>query len=233
MKKVMILAAFLSMPLIATAKVSTRVCLADGNTPLELADPNVPFVYRDITVGTKYTVIVSSDTGGHWGQDGGGLYIRTSDISCGVLSGRDYDETTSDWEGSRFEAAGSGARVYAWADQDVTGFDLYGHSSAVPGDWFIIDYKALKVGQCSVEFWDYNISWDWPICCHRFSHVLTQDFDNNTKVDLADLAIFASQWLAKGCMDRNWCEASDLDRDGTINLDDFALFAEYWLERTQ
>ena len=233
MKKAMILAAFLSMPLIAAGEISTRVCLADGNTPLELADPNVPFVYRDIMVGTKLTIIVSSDTGGHWGQDGGGLYVPASDISCGVLSGRDYNDTTDDWAGSRFNAAGKEARVCSWEDKDVIGFDLYGHSSATRGDWFIIDYEALKIGQCRVEFWDYNISWDWPICCHQFSHVPTRDFDDSTKVDFADFAIFASQWLEAGCVDPNWCEGNDLDTDGTVDSNDLALFAEYWLERTQ
>jgi len=233
MNKAMILAAFLSMPLIATAKVTTRVCLADGNTPLELADPNVPYVYRDIMVGTKLTIIVSSDTSGSWGQDGSGLYIRTSDIGYGVLSGRDYNDTTHDWAGSRFEAAGSKARVNNWTDPEVTGFDLYGHSSAIPGDWFIIDYTALEVGSCTVQFWDYNISWDQPICCHQFSHVPTRDFDSSTKVDFADLAIFASQWLEGGCMNPDWCNTSDLDHDGTVDSNDFALFAEYWLDRTQ
>jgi len=232
MAKLCLLIAVLGLTSTAIGAVSTRVCRADGCTLLELADPNVLFVYRDIMVGTKLTIIVSSDTGGFWGQDGGGLYVPTSDISYGILSGRDYNGI-DDWEGSHLEKAGSGALVCAWADQDVNGFDLYGHISAEAGDWFIIDYTALEIGECRVEFWDYNISWDQPICCHWFRHVPTRDFDNSARVELVDLAVFASWWLEAGCIDPDWCDASDLNADGIVDSHDFALFAEYWLETTQ
>ena len=52
----------------ASGELSTRVCLADVNTPLELADPKVPFIYRDIMVGTKLTIIVDSNAYGELGQ---------------------------------------------------------------------------------------------------------------------------------------------------------------------
>ena len=56
----------------AHAEVFTRVCLADGNTPLELADPCIPFVYRPIMVGTRLTIIIDSNA--EWLLGGGELY---------------------------------------------------------------------------------------------------------------------------------------------------------------
>ena len=95
---------FLCVASIATGEVSTTVHLADGNTPLELADPNVPFVYRDIMVGTKLTIVVSSDTAeSPWS---GKLQIAGTDWDYGAISARDYNDVTLDWEGSHLEAAG-------------------------------------------------------------------------------------------------------------------------------
>ena len=153
MKTLTILALFLGMASTAMGEVSTRVCLADSNTPLELADPNIPFVYRDIMVGTELTIIVDSNIAEHWD---GGLFIAGTDRDYGVLSARDYNDTTLDWEGSRFEAAGNGACVYDWQDEIRSGFDLYGHKSAVAGDWFIIEYTATSIGSCNVGFYDYG-----------------------------------------------------------------------------
>ena len=83
----------------AHAEVFTRVCLADGNTPLGLADPCIPFVYRPIMAGTHLTIIVSSDISeDYWG---GGLYISDPYRDYGVLT-----------EGSSLEAAGPGAFVW-------------------------------------------------------------------------------------------------------------------------
>ena len=64
MKNLVIVILTLVFSSIAAGEVSTRVCLSDANTPLELADPNIPFVYRDIMVGTKLTIIVDSNIAG-------------------------------------------------------------------------------------------------------------------------------------------------------------------------
>jgi len=232
MKKLTILALFLGMTSVAMGEVSTRVCLADSNTPLELADPNIPFVYRDIMVGTKLTIIVDSNTAGYWG---GGLFIVGTDMDYGVLSGRDYNDITLDWEGSRFEAADDGALVYDWEDDMRSGFDLYGHSRAVEGDWFIIDYTATSVGSCNVGFYDYGEFdlMDFHIYDMVFSHVRTRDFNNDAKVDFTDFAVLASHWQEMGCSDPNWCEGTDLDIDGNVDCNDLILFIDYWLERTE
>jgi len=224
---VVLLLAFSS---IAAGEVSTRVCLADANTPLELADPNVPFVYRDIMVGTKLTIIVDSNIAESWD---GGLYIAITDSNYGVLSARDYNDTTLDWEGSRFEAAGDKAMVQDVQDVVNSGFDLYSYNSAVAGDWFVLDYTATNIGVCKVDFYDYYLSWDYPIYFHVFSHVRTRDFNQDTKVDFADLALLALYWLETGCSGPDWCAGTDLNADGTVDRDDLMFFADYWLERTE
>jgi hypothetical protein len=182
-------------------------------------------------VGTKLTIIVSSDVGGNWGSD---LTIEGDYRNYGLLSGRDYNDLTGDYEGSRFEAAGYLARVWEWVGSaDIQGFNLDGHTSAVPGDWFIIDYTATAVGECRVGFYDRSINWDEPAYYHVFFHVSTRDFNKNTKVDFSDFAVFASHWQETGCNDPNWCEGADLDTDGNVDIDDLMLFSDYWLEKTE
>ena len=232
MKKLTILALFLGMTAMAMGKVSTSVCLADANTPLELADPNIPFVYRDIMVGTKLTIIVDSNIAGFWE---GGLFISGTDRDYGVLSGRDYNDITLDWEGSRFEAAGDGALIFDRLDVIQSGFDFYGHRSAVASDWFIIDYTATSVGYCNVSFYDYTRPGGiyFPVYDMVFSHVPTRDFNNDAKVNFADFAVLASHWQETGCSDPNWCEGTDLSADGNVDCNDLILFKDYWLERTE
>jgi len=214
----------------ARADVTTRVCLADGNTPLELADANVPWVYRDVMVATHLTIIVSSDANG---QRDSGLFIAGADRDYGVLSGRDYNETTSDWEGSRLPAASDGARVYDWQDDFISGFDLYGHRDAVAGDWFIIDYNAVAVGDCNVGFYDYNESMDFPIYDMLFHHVPTRDFSGDGTVNFVDFSVLGLNWHETDCNEPNDCSITDIDGDGIVDERDVVLFAGYWLERTE
>ncbi len=232
MKTLTILALFLGMASTAMGEVSTKVCLADSNTPLELADPNIPFVYQDIMVGTKLTIIVDSNIACYWD---GGLFITGIDRNYGVLTARDYNDTTLDWEGSRFEAAGDRACVYDWQDDIRSGFDLYGHKSAVAGDWFIIEYTATSVGSCNVGFYDYGVpgGMDFPVYDLAFLHVRTRDFNNDAKVDFDDFAVLASHWQETGCSDPDWCEGTDLDTDSNVDCNDLTLFVDYWLKRTE
>lgn len=233
MKRVLPFMLILATATVSRGEVSTRVCLADGNTPLEPINSTPTLIeYPDIMVGTKLTIIVSSDTAGQWD---GGLYISDPHRDYGVLSGRDYNNTNWDWEGSHFEAAGKGALVFDCQDDIRSGFDLYGHRTAVPGDWFIIDYTATKVGECKVGFYDYGGPGgvDEPVYYLVFSHVPTCDFDSSTKVDLADFGIFASFWQGTNCNEPDWCEGTDLNNSGNVDFDDLMLFADYWLEETQ
>jgi len=222
MKKLMILLVlFFGMASVAVGDISTRVCEADGNTP---------FDDRDIMVGTRLTIIVSSDTSEQWS---GGLFIAGTYRNYGLLSARDYNSTTFDWAGSRFPAAGPDARVYDWADSGKTGFQLLGDIEAVAGDWYIIDYNATDIGDCNVGFYDADVSWDDPIYSIPFYHVRTRDFNTDTRVDLTDFAILGSHWHQTDCNDPNWCEGTDLDTDSNVDANDLMLFVDYWLETTQ
>jgi len=232
MKTLTILALFLGMTSMAMGEVSARVCLADSNTPLELADPNIPFVYQDIMVGTKLTIIVDSNDAEQWD---GGLFIAGADRDYAVLSGRDYNDMTLDWEGSCFDAAGERACVYDWEDGVRIGFDLHGRRNTAVGDWFIIDYTATSVGRCNVGFYNYSGpgGMDFPVYDLVFSHVPTRDFNNDSRVDFADFVVLASHWQETGCSDPNWCEGADLNADGNVDCNDLMLFVDYWLESTE
>jgi hypothetical protein len=182
-------------------------------------------------VGTKLTIIVDSNVAEYWS---GSLIIADANRDYGVLYGRDYNEVTMDWEGSRFPAAGEAARVWDWEEPGIDGLDLYTDSTGIEaGDWFIIDYTAIQEGSCDVGFYDHSKSWFEPVYHLKFSHVRTRDFNSDTKVDFTDFSVFASYWQTMGCNDPNWCEGTDLDIDGDVDCDDLMMFAVYWLERTE
>ena len=234
MKRLILLVLFLGMASVAAGEVSVRVCLADGNTPLPPVDYNFPYIiYPDIMVGTKLTIIVDSNIAEYWS---GALAVADANMDYGLLSARDYNDITHDWEGSRFPAAGVEAKVWEWVqtDPDIDGFFLYTGSTGIEAnDWFIIDYTATNVGDCNVGFYDHRVSWFDPIYYLMFSHVRTRDFNNDTKVDFADFAMLASYWQENNCSDLNNCEGTDLDIDGDVDPNDLRLFVEYWLEKTE
>jgi hypothetical protein len=243
MKRLTMLALLLGFSSISMGEVSTTVYLADGNTPLEWADPNVPFVYRDIMVGTKLTIVVSSDANGSWS---GRLRIAAADRDYGAISARDYNDVTLEWEGSHLEAAGLWAKVTRTANYLATSFSLLSDSNSVPGDWFVIDYTATDVGNCRVGFYEFVVE-PCPECgpfnpppasdvlVHElvFSHVPTRDFVGDTKVDFIDFAVLTAFMGVTNCADLNWCEGTDLDTDGDVDRDDLMLFTDYWLESTE
>jgi hypothetical protein len=169
MKKALCFILILVIAPAAYATVSTRVCRADGNTLLELADPGVPFVYRPIMAGTHLTIIVSSDTSDYVDDS---LYILDANQDYGRLYGRGpYNEDTGDWEGSHLPAAGEMAAVMYFQgnlevdgqEYDARGFEFFSDpDAAIPGDWFIVDYNAISAGPCAVAFYDSSIDWLRP-----------------------------------------------------------------------
>ena len=218
MKKLLVLILTLGIVPITAAQVALKVCEADGVTP---------FDGHDIMVGTKLTLIVCSDANDYWS---GGLFIRGQDRALATLSARDSDPNTRDCTNSHYEAAGNMAKVTAWRDSDIWGFDLYGSDiNAVAGDWFIIDYNAVGVGDPNVGFYDYSISWNDPNSLVTFHHDPTRDFNDDEVVDTLDVAVLGSYWLTEGCSDLNWCDKTDINTDGYVDTVDFALFQKYWL----
>ncbi len=217
MKRLAILALFLGMAPTAIGEVSVRVCLADGNTPLEAADPNIPFVYPEIMVRTKLTIIVSSDANDYWVGD---LFIAGQDRGYGVLT-----------SAFSFPPAGKEAFLYPLEDGFYQGFCFETDDPPDVGDWFIADYRATNIGDCNVGLYEW-FSFD-PKCELSFSHVHTRDFNNDAKVDFADFSVIASYWEAVDCQEPDLCEGADLDTDGDVDVDDLMLFTDYWLERTE
>jgi hypothetical protein len=239
LKKLFLIILILAVASVTKADVSTRVCLADGNTPLALADPCIPLVYRPIMVGTRLTIIVDSNADGYW--DGGELTIWDANQNRGVLYGRDYNNETFDWEGSRFPAASETARVWDFAEteivdeleHDACGFRFAGSDFATAGDWFIIDYNAVDVGTCPVIFYDWAVDWEHPLYEISFTYVATRDFDNDGIVDFSDFDVVGSNWRRTDCQVPENCSGTDLDEDGDVDYADLKLFADFWLERTR
>jgi hypothetical protein len=208
-KQTLVLAAvFFCMGSVAVGEISTRVCEADGNTP---------FDGRDIMVGTKLTIIVSSDTGGYWPVDSA---IAGTDRDYGFLSGA-----------RALGAAGTAPFLYCWEDDQYQAISFQTDDDAVAGDWFIIDYSATAVGDCNVGFYEWFSS--EPNYEIPFSHTRTRDFNKDTKVDFTDLAMFASHWRSADCNYPDWCEGADLNIDGDVDFDDLMLFVDYWLKTTR
>jgi len=243
LNRIAVLGIFLCVSSAASGAVLVRVFRADGQTPLELVDPNVPFVYRDIMVGTKLTIIVSSDLARNWT---GKLHVEEAERDRGSVSTMDHNDVTATRHGSIFEAAGEDAWVQRFENPSQAGVTMDAMGLVMAGDWFIFDYDATNVGNCRVEFsevvWQPVVNFD-PINPPEteeillqelvFSHVPTRDFNSDTKVDFIDFAMIAEFNGITNCADLNGCEGIDLDHDGDVDCDDLMLFAEYWLEQIQ
>ena len=230
----------------AWAGVTARVYLADEKTPLPLVEPNVPDVYRDIMVGTRLTILISSeDTFGGWQ---GFLLIPWEEVGIGVLSARDYNDTTlpPNYVGSFLEAAGSEPSAIDYNVPSDLGFNIptglglnfFTFIDAIPGDWFVFDYHANAVGKCNVEYWHcYDVEDHKRVVLDllqvlSFSHVPSRDFDDDGIVNLVDFAPLALQWGQVAVPDPNMNGSPDLNADSVVDVLDMAFFSDYWLERT-
>ncbi len=223
----------------AAARVWTSVYQCDERTLLVPADPNHPGVYPDIMVGTRLVIVVSSDTGGYWW---GGLLTSVEDWNYGTLSGRGFSAETQTYGASCLPAAGRRPSAVEYSDPTGTGFELsafVGRSyaeradDAVPGDWFILDYHAERVGSCDVGLYDFDLSPDVPVEVLSFNHVPTRDFQGDGVANFKDFALLARRWRSAVDPDPNGPDAPfDLKTDGHVDIADLTLFTAYWLERT-
>ena len=212
MKRLMLVVLFFSTISLTAGEVSTRVCLAGECLP-GVPDPNII-----IMVGTKLTIIVSSDANDVYLPCD--LAIQGNDRDYGVLS-----------DANLLEGAAPEALLYPLHDDflEIDGFSFTGEGNA--GDWFSVDYTATAIGDCNVGFYEW---WAMePTYEISFTHVRTRDFDKSTKVDLVDFTILASYWQVTNCQERNLCEGAALDTDDDVDRNDLRLFVEYWLEKTE
>ena len=220
----------------ARAGVRTTVYRCDETTPLAVVDPNHPGVYRDIMVGTRLVLVVSSDTGGYWlGQ----LRFSWDDAPYAKLSGR--GPTTIPgvfrpfYQDSCLPAAGEGATAQDYLDPRGIGleFGTSAYPPVVAGDWFLFDYRAEQVGSCDVGLYEFPGSLDTPIESFSFTHVPSRNFNGDAVVNFEDFALLAGRWRSAVDPDPNSPDvAFDLEADGRIDARDLAAFSEYWLERT-
>jgi hypothetical protein len=221
MKNLILLTLFLGTPVAAFGEVSIRVCEADGNTP---------FDGREIMVGTKLSTIVYSDVAEDWFY-GGSIVIEGAAMQdLGELQGRNCE--FGECPGSCLPDAGEQATVWETTYPGI-GFDLSNVDDPNAGDWYIIDYEAIDIGDCNVSFYDYDVNEFEPVNILSFHHVPTRDFNGDHIVNYADLDILTSYWLVTDCNEPDWCEGTDLDINHNVNFIDFALFCQFWLERTQ
>jgi hypothetical protein len=200
------------------ATIYPKVYMADGITPLELADTNVPYVYRDITVGTKLIIVLESDS--IYETWDGILVTEDANMNYGILSG-----------GTNFPEAGM-AMAYPWYDFGIC-FTLY---DGMPGNWFAVDYDALATGKCCINLYEFlppPSEGEILLKSLIFNQIPTGDFNEDSFVNYSDFAILASYWQQTGLYDPSQCQGADLDNDFDVDLNDLMLFSNYWLEKTK
>jgi hypothetical protein len=216
----------LALSSVLQAEVRMTVYHCDEKTPLVPPDPNYPQVYGDIMVGTKLVVVISSDAR----LDFSG-FLMFPDDGVMSLTGRGYNPKRSTYIDSSLPAAGDEADVVSFIDLGAKGFNLVTGFLPSPGDWFILDYCAERVGSCSLELYDAFGDWSVPIDVLSLTQVPSCDFNGDATVDFEDLALLASHNspLADSVTDDQ--AAFDLNSDHAIDLRDLALFSGHWLER--
>jgi hypothetical protein len=227
MKKLVMLCLAIALAPATWAKVWTTVYRCDGMTPLEAVDPNHPTVYRDIMVGTRLVLVVSSDKGEYWR---GSLQLSPDDAQYAHLSGRGYVKTPANYRDSCLASAGKTAYAIPFSNSWIIAIDLSTSPSmsVLPGDWFVVDYHAEQAGTCHVDLCG---SSDVLIETLAFTHVPSRDFNGDAVVNFKDFALLASH-SALDADPNSLDTAFDLNSDGRVDLGDLALFSEYWLERT-
>ncbi|MHC4521028.1 MAG: hypothetical protein ACYTAS_20740 [Planctomycetota bacterium] len=241
----------------AGAAVSAHVYRADEQTPLPWADPNVPDLYRDIMVGTRLAIFISSD------EDGGGvveLRHPWENSAIGSVCGRDEDPNTPGYEASVLPAAGGrNASVRDFIDPIGVGLHLACDYEAVAGEWFVVDYHAKAIGVCDLTLYavdpvsapstdgppnpsDVPPGQAVPVQVFSFHHVPSRDLSLDDVVDFVDFAVLANEWRvhapdpnqleATAAADPNTPPSPDLNVDAMVDTADLVLFCAYWLERT-
>lgn len=224
----------LSFSTISLCDVSTTVRFKDSNIPLELADSNTPNIYKEIMEGTRLSITIDSNAAEYWE---GLLLIEGDSQGLGGLYGRGYDTLYNSYKGSILNAAGdpNAAFVGDYFPSDPNGLQfftafLFDEPPVQAGEWFIVDYNAIQVGDCNITFYGQYP----PEFIHniQLKQVKTCDFDNSYKVNFNDFALLASYWDCN-CTGPDWCEGTDLDDNNFVDINDLYLFSRHWLDITK
>lgn len=217
-------------------------------TLLAQAEPDTPGVYRDIMVGTRLALFITSDTAGIWD---GQLWMSAESATVGAVCGRGYNakSPSRNHEGSCLKAAGRNPRVSIHAGPEGVCVSLLSARDALAGEWFVLDFEARAAGRCSVELYTIRVSSDVvgtpdpyvddPPAFELeltqslvFNHVASRDFNGDDIVDFADFARLATGFGSTAGPDPNESIPFDLNTDRRVDMLDVAAFSEYWLERT-
>jgi hypothetical protein len=244
MKKLLVPALVAALTPVAAGKVWVSVYQHDGKTPLAAVDADHPNVFREIMVGTRLTLVISSDTGEDWVAT---LLLSWDDAKYGKLSGRGLTPPPpvgafrfSAYKDSALNAAGTKAYVRDMVGIYGVGLELWtdifpyiggGGHAAYPGDWFVVDYYAEQIGPCVVRFYDSSAGDDTLLQTLSFTHVPSRDFNHDTLVDFEDFARFASYWRSAADPGSGPTADLDLKADGRVDLADLAAFSRYWPEQ--
>ncbi len=228
----------------AAAKVWVTVYQHDGKTPLAAVDADHPNVFREIMVGTRLTLVLSSDSGEYWM---GSLRLSWDDANDARLSGRGNATIppravmrVPSYADSCLDAAGTRAVAYDRAEPEGIGLTfsnstdslIPGSHAAYPGDWFVVEYHAEQVGPCDVGLYGFSVDFRIPIQTLSLTHVPSRDFNGGTVVNFKDFAVLASHWRAAADPNSPLEAAVDLDADHRVGAADLASFSQYWLART-
>lgn len=240
---------------VAPAAVSVQVYRFDEQTPLALADPNTPDVYRDIMVGTRLTLFVVSDTVvSTWS---GGLRILWDDWDRGTVTARGYNADTFNYEGSVLPACGLGCGdLIDSPDSNGVKFTFSVDDPCAAGEWFVLDYHANALGACTVGVFGVESDgippeldpftgepppagkvWTQALSFH---HVPSRDYNGDSTVDFVDFSLWATGRREIVEPDPNEAVAADPNAPAAsepraaqaVDARELALFCTYWLEQT-
>lgn len=226
---------FLSVAVVVvlTASVGAEVYLTvytpDQGTVLS-PDPNTGCY--TVMAGTRLPIVVSSDTGDvPWS---GALSIWAPFWEYGQLSGRGRDDdpnlTTLSYPDSALEAAGLFPSVdFVCVHLAYSSFfGLLADRRSLPGDWFVLDYRAEKAGYCEVNLFEYETSYETPTQTLCFEHVPSRDFNDDKIVNFVDFALLAAQYRSMADPGTPF----DIDDNALVDAWDIDLLNDYWLTAT-
>jgi hypothetical protein len=211
------------------ADVHLTVCTPDQGAVLS-PDPNAGCY--TVMAGTRLPIVINSDTGDvPWS---GALGISAGYWEYGRLSGRGRDDdpnlSTLSYPDSALEAAGlfPSVRFVCVDSAHSSAFSFLADRRSLPGDWFVLDYRAEKAGHCEVNLFEYDVSYETPTQTLCFEHVPSRDFNDDKIVNFVDFALLAAQYRSAADPGTPF----DIDDNALVDAWDIDLLNDYWLTAT-